>query len=131
MSNQRLGKSWEKASIQDILEKLPTIKGVRLEKDDYAYQDKSGRWRAGRLAKANTGQFVSGASARSLRGRATQLNNQLNKAKQFQNQRGLDNKESWTKSREWLKEYRKAKNEMPELTNLSSWVDEQYSLQTS
>ena len=77
-------KVYEKMSMRDIVNKFNAavverggdlsntlaIAKNKIRPDLYAYEDSNGRWRAGRLAKQNTGQFVSKGSAGSLRGNA-------------------------------------------------------------
>jgi len=130
--NHRLSKTWEKKSVGEIVEDVGVK--ISIEQEDYVYWDEnagphsSGRWRAGRLSKKNTGQIVSKNSAISLKGRATQLEKRLGKARHMKKQKNLTASEAWEKAEEWNKEYRKARDSEDIIVDPTRWADEQFDL---
>jgi len=111
---QRLSKKWEKKSYKDIIKETGELKNT-IRQEDYVYWDenagpyKKGRWRAGRLAKVNTGQIVSARQAGGLKSSYKRLDKRLGKAMQFYNQKDITPLEAWKKSWEWKRTYSKAK----------------------
>lgn len=95
-------KVYEKMSMREVLENFESVASERgfntkstlisarnkISSDLYAYKDSNNRWRAGRLAKQNTGQFITGKSARSLRGNATKQISKINDSIEIINRTG-------------------------------------------
>jgi len=115
-------KIYEKMSMREVVNKFETAMSEiggsktdtlrnatnKINAELYAYKDSNDRWRAGRLAKQNTGQYISKQSAGSLRGNAIKQIEKLDIALRAMKKSSSDLSvnESISKSFELTKKYR-------------------------